>query len=194
MVLRRGKWNLSHHHTEYSLETTVDHFLMFCHRERRDINPEMDRRAKSEVALDAKNRQGKNCSEYDLLRYDLHFPTSPPQKGSGDVEGCNFSTALIDFIIRMYSFEGDVVLDPFAGTATALKIANKRGRAGIGFEVSKAQCELLGDNFDPKAVPVTEADLPRGWLTIFYAWKEVFARAHPEVFEKVIGESTSEAA
>ena len=41
-------------------------------------------------------------------------------------------------IVRMYSFIGEKVLDPFAGTGTTVIAAEKYGREGIGFEIAEA--------------------------------------------------------
>jgi site-specific DNA-methyltransferase (adenine-specific) len=38
--------------------------------------------------------------------------------------------------IRLYSFIGDTVLDPFAGSGTTLKVARELGRNSIGFEIN----------------------------------------------------------
>lgn len=37
--------------------------------------------------------------------------------------------------IRMYSFQGDLVLDPFTGSGTTLKMAQKYGRHYVGYEL-----------------------------------------------------------
>lgn len=44
--------------------------------------------------------------------------------------------------IKLFSFVGDVVLDPFMGSGTTLVACLKTGRAGIGVEVSRKYCEL----------------------------------------------------
>ena len=49
-----------------------------------------------------------------------------------------FPMKLAERIIRMYSFVDDIVLDPFAGSATALIACEKYDRCGVGFEISRA--------------------------------------------------------
>ena len=38
--------------------------------------------------------------------------------------------------IRLYSFAGDTVLDPFAGSGTTMKVARELGRNSIGYEIN----------------------------------------------------------
>lgn len=45
-------------------------------------------------------------------------------------------------LIRMFSFVGDTVLDPFAGTGTTSLVAMKLGRNSIGYEIDKAYLAL----------------------------------------------------
>lgn len=51
--------------------------------------------------------------------------------------GCQMPEQLLGRIIRASSNEGDLVLDPFAGSATTLATAKKLGRRWLGFELSK---------------------------------------------------------
>jgi hypothetical protein len=172
---------------------------MFRQPKRRDMSLEMSGNAQKQMNAKIDLRGGGIGSEYDLMRQDLHFPSSPPKPDGGAVAGCNFSRKLVDFLTRSFTIEGDLVLDPFAGTATAMEVAATLGRNGIGFEISREQCELLGSNFVDEVVEQTEPDLPEGWLQIFGAWKSVFEQSHPSVFgsvEKVeeIGEEAKDAA
>jgi site-specific DNA-methyltransferase (adenine-specific) len=45
-------------------------------------------------------------------------------------------------LIKLYSYPGDVVLDPFVGSGTTLGAAVRLGRQGIGVEINRAFCEL----------------------------------------------------
>jgi site-specific DNA-methyltransferase (adenine-specific)/site-specific DNA-methyltransferase (cytosine-N4-specific) len=46
-----------------------------------------------------------------------------------------FPEELARRVITLYSFVGDVVLDPFVGTGTTLKVANELKRDAIGYEI-----------------------------------------------------------
>lgn len=47
-----------------------------------------------------------------------------------------FPEALVERMIKRGSKEGDLVLDPFAGSGTTLAVAKKLGRKYIGFEIN----------------------------------------------------------
>lgn len=44
--------------------------------------------------------------------------------------------------ILSWSNEGDIVLDPFCGSGTTMKMARKTGRRGIGIEINQEYCEI----------------------------------------------------
>jgi site-specific DNA-methyltransferase (adenine-specific) len=51
--------------------------------------------------------------------------------------GCQMPEQLLGRILRLCSNENEVVLDPFAGTATTLVVAKKLGRRCVGFDLSQ---------------------------------------------------------
>lgn len=53
-----------------------------------------------------------------------------------------FPQELSDRLVRMFSFAGDTVLDPFAGTGTTLVSAAKWGRNSIGIDIEPAYVDM----------------------------------------------------
>lgn len=53
-------------------------------------------------------------------------------------------------LIRMFSFQGDTVLDPFGGTGTTTLAAMKTARSSIGYEVEAAYFRLMQARLSPE--------------------------------------------
>lgn len=72
-----------------------------------------------------------------------------------------FPEALASDHILSWSNEGDIVLDPFAGSFTTCKMARLLGRRWIGIEINEAYCEIgrkrLSESLLPFMRPQQEA-------------------------------------
>ncbi len=53
-----------------------------------------------------------------------------------------FPLELANRLVRMFSFVGDTVLDPFCGTATTMLAAIKAKRNSVGLEIDPVYCEM----------------------------------------------------
>jgi DNA modification methylase len=80
--------------------------------------------------------------------------------------GCQMPEQLLGRIIRTCSNEGDLVLDPFSGSATTLAVAKKLNRQYLGFDLSPQYIErglarlatiTPGDALDGSAEPTMSA-------------------------------------
>jgi site-specific DNA-methyltransferase (adenine-specific) len=80
--------------------------------------------------------------------------------------GCQMPEQLLGRIIRTCSNPGDLVVDPFSGSATTLTVAKKLGRNFIGFELSedyakrgkeRTQSARCGDPLDGAPEPLVSA-------------------------------------
>ncbi|AFV75727.1 DNA modification methylase [Thermus oshimai JL-2] len=58
-----------------------------------------------------------------------------------------FPLELAERLVRMFSFAGDLVLDPFAGTGTTLLAAARLGRVGVGVELVPRYAKLAEKRF-----------------------------------------------
>lgn len=60
----------------------------------------------------------------------------PPTIRRRNYHAAAFPEELPYYLIHTYSNPGDLVLDPFAGSGTTLKVARNLGRPGVGYEIS----------------------------------------------------------
>ncbi|HZL91198.1 MAG TPA: site-specific DNA-methyltransferase, partial [Pirellulaceae bacterium] len=80
--------------------------------------------------------------------------------------GCQMPEQVLGRIIRTCSNEGEIVFDPFSGSATTLAVAKKLGRKQLGFELSKEYVDRgnvrlasvrVGDELEGAAEPTISA-------------------------------------
>ena len=53
-----------------------------------------------------------------------------------------FPEELVTRALKLFSFEGDVVLDPFNGAGTTCVAAKKNSRRFLGIDISKKYCDI----------------------------------------------------
>jgi len=53
-----------------------------------------------------------------------------------------FPKALPEWFIKLFTDEGDSVLDPFAGSGTTLEVAKELRRNAVGIEIVSEYCEM----------------------------------------------------
>nr|WP_269763531.1 site-specific DNA-methyltransferase [Candidatus Endomicrobium trichonymphae] len=52
-------------------------------------------------------------------------------------------TEIVRRCVKLFTFEGDLVLDPFAGSGTTLKVAKELNRNYVGYEISEGFKEVI---------------------------------------------------
>ncbi len=87
----------------------------------KDPKPDPDLKTLSYIPIEEWRELFKDTWNFPGINQDVHdamFPEELPRR-----------------LIRMYSFVGDTVLDPFLGSGTTCKVAAEMGRNSIGFEI-----------------------------------------------------------
>jgi DNA modification methylase len=69
-----------------------------------------------------------------------------------------FPEELVERLIRLYSYWGETVLDPFLGTGTTCLVARKLGRNCIGYEIDLELREAIEERLGVKHKTLVETD------------------------------------
>lgn len=76
----------------------------------------------------------------------LHLATECSNKS----HSAAFPEALPEWFIKLFTKEGDTVLDPFMGSGTTNIVADRLGRKTIGIEILEEYYKMVADKFDNK--------------------------------------------
>jgi site-specific DNA-methyltransferase (adenine-specific) len=76
----------------------------------------------------------------------LHMATECGNKN----HSATFPKALPEWFIKLFTDEGDFVLDPFAGSGTTLEVAKNLRRNAIGVEILSEYCELAREKIEDR--------------------------------------------
>jgi modification methylase len=107
-------------HTDYRILPVTETIYIFRKKGKRDLPSE-------EIIL----RSRLNKEQY-LSWIPGHWSIRAVQDSSG--HPAVYPDELCNRLIRMLSYEGDTVLDPFLGSGTTVKVARELNREGIGYE------------------------------------------------------------
>ena len=79
----------------------------------------------------------------------LHMATECGNKSHSAV----FPESLPEWFIKLFTREGDMVLDPFMGSGTAIKVAHRMQRNSIGIELNKEYYTMVKEFFLNQSLP-----------------------------------------
>lgn len=126
-------------HTSYRILNNLEYIYIF------------QKDGKREVPFDVECESKISKEEWKKLVDGVwEFPPVSKQKG----HPAQFPEELPRRLIKMFSYKGDIVLDPFGGTMTTVKVANELGRIGIGYEIDEKYKPAI-----MKKLGITEKDL-----------------------------------
>lgn len=124
-----------------------EYMFVFVKGKIKTFNPIKDQKSKKSGLNSASNRQSTDLinikkfryNEYhtrsNIWEYDTGFNISTKDLIAFDHPAI-FPEALAQDHIKSWSNEGDVILDPFAGSGTTLKVAHKLNRKWVGIEIN----------------------------------------------------------
>ncbi|MDR2170749.1 MAG: site-specific DNA-methyltransferase [Planctomycetaceae bacterium] len=94
---------------------------------------------------------GKNISHW--LKRENAYPTNVlhlATECNNKKHSAVFPECLPEWFIKLFTQEGDVVLDPFMGSGTTCIVTQRMGRKSIGIEILPEYFKMVQESFSPK--------------------------------------------
>jgi len=117
---RYGKFKIDTIHTSYRIFNNWEPIYIFRKKGEREI-PSGEIELRSRLTQEQWIAYVNGVWEIEPVKNNLEHP-------------CIYPDELVNRLVRMFSYVGDTVLDPFLGSATTVKVARELGRVGIGYE------------------------------------------------------------
>lgn len=84
-----------------------------------------------------------DITKEEFIKYvNGHWSMAPETKMKEYGHPAMFPEELVERCLKLFSFKGDIVLDPFNGAGTTTFVAHKLKRNYIGIDMSPAYCEV----------------------------------------------------
>ncbi|HAA35121.1 MAG TPA: SAM-dependent methyltransferase [Firmicutes bacterium] len=119
-----GTWLLANNPV---LRDVHEYILVFCKETFSRRNP---------------NKRKSTIAKEEFLEFTKSVWTFPAERAGKVGHPAPFPVELPYRAIQLYTFEGEVVLDPFAGAGTTCIAALKTKRKYVAYEINKHYCEL----------------------------------------------------
>lgn len=100
---------------------------------------------------------GKTWIKYSVSIWDVVKTSKEQALGHPAM----FPLELCNRLIKLYSWENEIVLDPFMGSGSTLSAAKSLGRKGIGFEIQPEFIKLANKRFSQNTIDGDNSLKPR---------------------------------
>ncbi len=102
---------------------------------------------------------------------DLAYPTNVlhlATECSNRSHAAAFPESLPEWFIKLFTQEGDTVLDPFNGSGTTMRVARLLNRNAIGIELAEAYCKVAANDLDLTEHTTSEGTVYESIATEYY--------------------------
>jgi len=101
---------------------------------------------KPKVNVSEENKQLSKLSQEEWVEYTKQI-WNIPIPGKGDlafgVHSAIMPEEIVRRLVKLYTFKEDIVLDPFTGSGTTLKVAKELGRNFVGYEIYEHYKDII---------------------------------------------------
>jgi site-specific DNA-methyltransferase (adenine-specific) len=131
---KRAGVTIQHPYPGYYKPNIMTEFILVFRKPGPPIyhNRTAEEKEQNRIAIDA-------LFKHELANNIWHIAPVPPNTID---HPCPFPEEIPYRLILLYSYRGDLVLDPFAGSGTTLKVALHLGRRAVGYEVKEQYVKL----------------------------------------------------
>lgn len=110
------------------------------------------------LSADERARRGlphrSTISTEDFMSLTLDVWQTPTESAKRVGHPAPFPVELPEKLIELYTFEDDLVLDPFVGSGSTLVAASRLGRRYVGYDLDPGYLELAAARLDDEGEPI----------------------------------------
>jgi DNA modification methylase len=89
--------------------------------------------------------------KYVIAKWDI----APERNMKNYGHPAMFPENLVERVLKLFSFKGDIILDPFNGAGTTTAVAKKLSRKYIGIDISKEYCKIAEDRLKNTQIDIS---------------------------------------
>lgn len=93
-----------------------------------------------------------DISRDEFMQSTLSIWEIPPESAKRVGHPAPFPVELAERVVRLFSYVGDVVLDPFNGSGSTCVAAVKNSRHYVGYDISDEYCDIAGRRLEKFAL------------------------------------------
>lgn len=135
-ISRRSGVLVQHPYPMYFYPDNIYEEILILQKGKYDYSEPVEKLEGSKINLEEFSREKWYLSVWDITNV-------LPVKGRLEEGVAAFPEEIPYRLIKLFSFKGETVLDPFMGSGTTLKVAVELGRRAIGYEIDLELLEIV---------------------------------------------------